>query len=78
MGTPQYIISQLMLDEHRHNIERSMSNLDWPEPVPARRAARFAGTRQRIAAMLFALADWLQPAGDRARGADTWASEPMR
>lgn len=80
MGTPQYIISHLMLEEHRHNVERSMPNPDWPTAVPARRTARFAGTRQRVSGMLFALADRLEPAADRARSGngETWASEPMR
>ena len=78
MGTPQYIISHLMLEEHRHNVERSMPDPDWSGAVPARRTARFAGTRQRLSEWLLALADRLQPAEDRPRHADTWASEPTR
>jgi hypothetical protein len=80
MTTPQYMISSVMLDEHRHNIERSMPNPDWPEPVPSRRPARFAGARQRISDGLLALADRLEPADDRSRSGNrgTWASEPMR
>jgi hypothetical protein len=78
MTTPQYMISHVMLEEHRHNVERSMPNPDWPEPVPSRRPARFAGPRQRISEMLFALADRLEPAQDRPRGHGTWASESMR
>lgn len=80
MGTPQYIVSHLMLEEHRHNVERRMPNPDWPDAVPARRTARFAGPRQRISEALFALADRLEPAGDRTRSGNrgAWVSEPMR
>jgi hypothetical protein len=80
MTTPQYMITNVMLEEHRHNIERSLPNPDWPDPVPARRTARFAGPRQRISEALLAMADRLEPAGDRSRSGnrETWASEPMR
>lgn len=78
MTTPQYIISHVMLEEHRHNVERSMPNPDWPDPVPATRGPRFAGLRRRASKLLFALADRIQPAADRARGQGTWASESMR
>lgn len=80
MSIPQYMISSVMLEEHRHNVERRSPNPDWPDPVPARHARRFAGPRQRISEMLFALADRLEPAGDRSRSGNrgTWASEPMR
>lgn len=79
MGT-QYIISHVMLEEHRHNVERRMPNPDWPEAVPARRTARFTWLRQRASDMLLALADRLEPASDRSRSGNrgTWASEPMR
>ena len=77
MGT-QYISSHLMLEEHRHNVERAMSNPDWPDAVPARRTARFAGLRQRTSDMLLTLADRLEPAQDRASGHGTWARGSMR
>lgn len=77
---PQYMISHVMLEEHRHNVEREMPNPDWPEPVFARRTVRFAGLRKRASEGLFALADRLEPASGRSRSGsrDSWASEPMR
>ncbi len=80
MGTPQYIISHVMLEEHRHNVERSISNPDWPDAVPVAPRVPFAGLRQRASEMLLALAERLEPAADRARSGnrDTWASEPTR
>ena len=74
----QYMISSLMLEEHRHNVERRSPNPDWPDAVPATRPARFMGLRQRASELLFALADRLEPADDRSRGHGTWASESMR
>ncbi len=80
MTVPQYMISSVMLEEHRQNVERAMPNPDWPAPAPARRAARFAGPRQRISEILVGLADWLAPASDGSRSGEPggWARESMR
>lgn len=80
MGTPQYIISSVVLEEHRHNVEHHSPNPDWPEPVSAHRTALFAGARQTISDVLFALAERLEPASERSRSGtrETWVSEPMR
>lgn len=82
MGTPQYILSHLMLEEHRHNVERNMPNPDWPDPVLSMAAGPFAGLRQRISDVLRVLADRLEPARDRSQRDEgrpgTWASESIR
>ncbi len=79
MGMPQYMISSVMLEEHRFNVERAMPNPDWPAAVPVRRTVRFAGLRQRASEMLVVLADRVHPV-DRSRPdhRGTWASEGMR
>ena len=77
MGT-QYIISHVMLEEHRHNVDRATPNPDWPDAVPSRRPSRMTLLRQRASTMLLTLADRLEPAGERSRGNRTWASESMR
>lgn len=79
MGTP-YIISHVVLEEHRHNVERGMPNPDWPDAVPARRLARFAGLRQCASDMLLALARRIAPADGRSRSGNrgTLANEAVR
>lgn len=63
MGTPPYIMSHLMLEEHRHNVERAILISDWPDPVPVTRPPRLLTIRQHGSSLLRALADRLDQAG---------------
>lgn len=60
MSTHGYMISQLMLEEHRQNVERASPNPDWPDPVPKRPTPTLAPLRQRVSTMLRSVADRLE------------------
>lgn len=62
MVMPQYIISHVMLEEHRRNVERLSPNPDLPEPIPARDLAFLARVRQQSSGVLRTIADRLEPA----------------
>ena len=62
MGVPPYVLSQVVLEEHRHIVTRNMPDPDWP---PARRVEtppRLAAVRRRLVHALRGIADWLDPA----------------
>jgi hypothetical protein len=65
MGVPPYILSQVMLEEHRHNTTRNMPDLDWPPAQPVERKPRLVTVRQRLSEVLRFLADRLDPSGTR-------------
>jgi hypothetical protein len=62
MGTHPYILSHLMLEEHRHNVERDMPNPDWPAPVPAARSSMMTGVQRRLGPILRDFVAWLTSA----------------
>ena len=65
MGVPPYVLSQVMLEEHRHIVTRNLPDPDWP---PARRLEtppRLATVRRRLGHALRGIADRLDPAAAR-------------
>lgn len=75
MGTHGYIISQLMLEEHRQNVERASPNPDSPGAEPVRRSAAFAPFRQRASIILRSLADRLDASEHRFPASQTTSAD---
>jgi hypothetical protein len=58
MGTHPYILSHVMLEEHRQIVERNMLNPDWPAPVRMARRSMLKGIRRRLGAVVQDFIAW--------------------
>jgi hypothetical protein len=68
MGVPPYLLSQVMLEEHRQLVTRNMSYSDWPSARRVERPLWLGALRRGLSDVLRAIADRLDPSGSRPYG----------